>query len=92
MKMKKLDAKFDGVVIKAKDGTIVPPDQYMVFLAKDDAVPETLRFYEGECARQGAAREQVEAVHDMRMRVLAWRKANPELCKTPDVDPGELLL
>lgn len=30
----KLDAKFEGVVVKAKDGTVVPSDQYVVFLSR----------------------------------------------------------
>lgn len=88
----KLDAKFDGVIIKAKDGSIVPPDQYVVFLAKDDAFPATLKFYEQECERLGAKSEQVVAVHAMRGRLQKWRHEHPELCKVPDVDAGELLV
>ena len=36
--LEKLDAKFYGVIVKNKDESIVPQDQYMVFLAKDAAV------------------------------------------------------
>jgi hypothetical protein len=86
----KLDAKFHGVVVKNKDGSVVPQDQWMVFLAKDNAVPATLAFYEEECLRQRASIEQIEAVRAMRARVEEWRKAHPELLKTPDVNPGEL--
>lgn len=86
----KLDGKFHGIVVKNKDGSIVPQDQWMVFLAKDNAVPATLLFYEEECKRQGADEAQLDAVEAMRMRVLEWRTAHPELCKTADVQPGEI--
>lgn len=89
--MAKLDGKFHGIIAKNKDGSIVPQDQWMVFLAKDNAVPATLRFYFGECQRQGASRDQLAAVADMIDRVDAWREANPNLCKTPDVQPGEII-
>ncbi len=86
----KLDGKFHGVVVKNKDGSIVPQDQWMVFLAKDDAVPATLLFYEEECRRRGAAPAQLAAVAAMRVRVDEWRAAHPDLCKTPDVQDGEI--
>lgn len=86
----KLDGKFHGVIVKNKDQSIVPQDQWMVFLAKDNAFPATLAFYREECLRQGASREQVRAVEDLCERVGQWRREHPELCKTPDVNPGEL--
>jgi hypothetical protein len=86
----KLDGKFHGIIAKNKDGSIVPQDQWMCFLAKDNAVPAMLIFYAEECIRQGASREQVKAVEEMRARVLLWREAHPELCKTPDVQDGEI--
>lgn len=86
----KLDGKFHGVIVKNKDGSIVPQDQWVVFLAKDDAFPATLHFYRSECARVGASVEQLRAVDDMITRVEDWRRQHPELCKTPDVNPGEI--
>lgn len=86
----KLDGKFHGIIAKNKDGTIVPQDQWMCFLAKDNAVPATLEFYFDECARQGAAPEQLDAVRAMIERVKVWRVVNPHLCKVPDVQAGEL--
>lgn len=88
----KLDAKFSGVIIKAKDASIVPPDEYIVFLAKDDALPATLEFYENECRRLGAGMEQIAAVRQMRSRLAFWRERNPKRCKVPDVDKNEVLL
>jgi hypothetical protein len=86
----KLDGKFHGVVIKNKNQSIVPQDQWVVFLAKDNAFPATLLFYIDECRRQGASAEQVKAVEDMYARVMLWRNENPGLCKTPDVQAGEI--
>jgi hypothetical protein len=59
-------------------------------LAKDNALPATLEFYEQECIRQGAAPEQVQAVAEMRQRLTKWRNDHGSMCKTPDVQPGEL--
>ncbi len=87
----KLDGKFHGIIAKNKDGTIVPQDQWMCFLAKDNAVPATLEFYIQECTRLGAKSEQIEAVRSMIDRVLDWRAANPTLCKVPDVQAGEII-
>ena len=86
----KLDGKFHGVVVKNKDGSVVPQDQWMVFLAKDNAVPATLDFYREECERVGAKTEQLKAIDDMIDRVRVWRRQNPLLCKVPDVDVGEI--
>jgi hypothetical protein len=87
----KLDGKFHGIVVKNKNQQIVPQDQWIVFLAKDNAVPAMLAFYEAECLRQGAEPAQVEAVAEMRQRVDAWRTANSQLCKVADVEPGEIV-
>ena len=58
----KLDAKFAGLIYKVKDGSIVPDDEYMVFLAQDKAFLPTLVFYRAECVRQGADKEHIDAV------------------------------
>lgn len=88
--MAKLDLKFHGLVLKNKDESVVPEDQWMVFLAKDDAVPAMLDTYLAECIRLGAAQPQIDAVRELILRVHEWRALNPTLLKTPDVDPGEL--
>jgi hypothetical protein len=87
--MQKLDGKFHGVIARDRDGQIVPPDQYVVFLARDNAFLPTLKFYYDECDRQGAAIEQLEAISRLIIRVEKWRKENPDLCKLPDAAPGE---
>jgi hypothetical protein len=87
----KLDAKFYGAIYKAKDNSSVSDDQYMVFLAKDNAFPATLAFYLEECVRLGADAEHIESVMRTQRRLNEWREANPDLCKVPDAR-GEKLL
>jgi ABC-type thiamine transport system substrate-binding protein len=87
----KLDLKFHGVVVKNKDQSIVPQDQWMVFLAKDAALPATLAFYYAECAHLGAALEQLEAIKELQFRVNMWRAEHAAMIKVPDVNPSELV-
>jgi hypothetical protein len=87
----KLDAKFYGEIRKVKNDTLVPDDEYMVFLAKDNAFLPTLEFYRDECKRQGADAEQIAAVDRGIQRVRDWRLANTHRLKTPDAK-GEKLL
>lgn len=83
--MAKLDAKFYGTLRKAKDGSVVPDDEYVVFLAKDNALPVALAKYRDECFRLGCESEQVQAVDALIERVARWRKENTERCKNPDI-------
>ena len=87
----KLDAKFIGIISKVKDGSVVPDNQWMVFLAKDNAFAEVLPIYRRICERIGADDEHLDAVDRTIARLMAWRKANPGMCKVPDAK-GEALL
>lgn len=89
--MQKLDAKFSGIVFKVKDGTIVPDDEYVVFLAKDTAFAHVLPLYRDECVRLGADQEQIAAVDRMITRLTDWRAQNQHRVKVPDAK-GERLL
>lgn len=89
--MQKLDAKFSGVIFKIKDGSIVPDDEYVVFLVKDNAFAATLPTYRENCIKMGADQEQIEAVDRMIERAQAWRRANPGRLKVPDAK-GERLV
>jgi len=86
----RLDSKYRGTIIKNKDSTVIPQDEYIVFRPADNALPATLECYKEECLRVGAKNEQLEAVVALIERVRAWRAAHPERCKVPDVEPGEL--
>jgi hypothetical protein len=87
----KLDAKFSGVIFKVKDGSIVPDDEYVVFLAKDNAFWDALQYYRHQCEAHGSDSEQLSAVDRMIERVHKWRQAHPGRLKTPDA-AGEKLL
>jgi hypothetical protein len=87
----KLDAKFYGDIRKVKDDSQVPEDEYIVFLAKDNAFAAVLPMYLAECIKLGADAEQIDAVKRMIGRLDAWRTANPHRLKTPDA-AGERLL
>jgi hypothetical protein len=87
----KLDGKFQGYIYKVKDGSVVPDDEYVVFLAKDNVFAAILPLYLEECFRQGADIDQIAAVKRMIERLNKWRDDNPERCKVPDAK-GERML
>lgn len=87
----KLDAKFEGLIRKVKDGSIVPGDEYVVFLAKDNAFFDTFPYYLLRCMKRGCDREQIDAVYRAYWRLREWREANPHRLKNPDA-AGEKLL
>lgn len=85
-----LDRKVIGVLHKTKNGEYISPDEYVVFLAKDNAFPPTLAFYIEECKRIGADERQIASAVDLLERVNKWRLAHKDRLKVPDVEPGEL--
>ena len=97
----KLDKKFyvsgaGGDIIpctvrKAKDGSVVPDNEWVVFLAKDNAFAAVLPVYYTICEALGADEEHLAAVSKLIQSVNFWRSENPERCKVPDAK-GEKLL
>lgn len=87
----KLDAKFYGKIQKVKDNSIVPDDEYVVFLVKDTAFFNILPDYRAQCVKLGADQEQIEAVDRMIGRATLWRADNQHRLKVPDAK-GEKLL
>lgn len=85
-----LDGKFHGTVFRHKDNQLEPPDGWIVFVARDNALIPTLQFYRDECRRLGAGKDQIAAITTLIQRVGKWREDNPDKLKVPDVDPGEL--
>ncbi|KAF0145088.1 MAG: Uncharacterized protein FD156_1199 [Nitrospirae bacterium] len=61
----------------------------MVFLAKDKALPETLKFYYQECYRLGAKPEQLEGIRLLIERVERYQVENAEKVKVADIDIPE---
>lgn len=87
----KLDKKFYGEIRKVKDDSVVPEDEYVVFLTHDNVFAATLPKYREECQAQGADEEHMAAVDKLIKNVNEWRAANPDKLKTPDAK-GEKLL
>lgn len=86
----KLDAKFYGDIRKVKDDSLVPEDEYVVFLVKDNAFAAILPLYRDHCIALGCDDEHVASVDRMIERANAWRAANPHRLKNPDAK-GEKL-
>lgn len=82
--MEKMDKKFRGEIRKVKDYSIVPDDQWVVFLVKDNAFMATLPTYREKCIEMGADAEQIAMVTAMIARAERWRMLNAHLCKVPD--------
>jgi len=87
----KLDAKFYGDLFKVKDDSRVPDDEYVVFLAKDNAFAAILPLYRDKCIELGCDEEQVASVNRMINRLYGWRSAHRDRLKDPDA-AGEKLL
>lgn len=87
----KLDAKFYGTIYKVKDDSVVPDDDYVVFLAKDNAFAAILPLYLAKCIELGCDEEQIDAVIRMMKRLREWRSSRPAQLKDPDA-AGEKLL
>lgn len=85
----RLNAKFHGDIYKVKDGTRVPDDEYIVFLAKDNAFALTLPHYRTYCIGLGCDEEHIALVDELIERVNEWRRANPHRLKNPDAKGEE---
>ena len=83
-----IDLKFQVQASHAITGKQHSHKDAVLFLAQDDALPGTLQAYLKECRRLGAKKEQLEGVERLMKRVDAWRKAHPDQCKVPDIEPG----
>jgi hypothetical protein len=86
----KLDLKFYGELRKIKNDAVVPNDEWMCFLAHDNAFADILPLYRRRCEELGCDAEHLTAVDLTIERVHAWRQANPDKLKKPDAK-GEKL-
>ena len=88
----KMDKKFTGAIVKVKDGSPVPEDEYVVFLVKDRAFVEYgLPAYLQGCIELGADDVQIKMVEEMRIRAEQWQHDHPDRVKVPDA-AGEMRL
>lgn len=90
--VEKMDKKFGGIIQKVKDKSIVPDDEYVVFLVKDMAfVDYALPAYLHGCEVLGADPTQIRMVKQMMLRAKQWQFDHPDRVKIPDAE-GEAVL
>lgn len=81
-----VERKYNFVARSVEHQTLHTHDDAMVFLAKDRALPATLRFYREECARLGVEQRQLDGIDRLIERVEAFQVAHPGLVKVADVE------
>lgn len=82
--MDKMDLKYHGKVFNTETGEVVPDDEWIVFRAKDKAVPYMLDAYEEACMRLMCDKNHLERIAKLKTRVLNFQVNYPERCKIPD--------
>ena len=84
--MEAIDRKFTIDATCREHGHVFTEADAVLFLAKDKALPATLKFYREWCQRIGADERQLLGIDLLIQRVEAWQAANPDRVKIPDVD------
>ncbi len=87
----KLDRKFYGELRKMKDDSLVPEDQWVAFLVKDNAFAALVQGYPMKCIELDCDAEQIAAAAVLVERINEWRGENQDKLKKPDA-AGERLL
>lgn len=80
----RLDGKYIAEIRKADTGELIPNDEWILFRAKDLALPATLLAYYDECRRRGSPVSHLQAIMALYERTNDWQMAHPDLCKVPD--------
>lgn len=86
--MGQVDRKYDGRLIKVASGEEV--DDFIVFRARDNAVPHVLAMYKVLCKSMGCDVEHLQAIDNLLDNVENWRSHNPGLCQVPTTRLSEL--
>lgn len=89
--MIKLDKKFYGDIYKVKNNEYVLDDEWVIFLAKDNAFAAILPLYRDKCIELGCDQEQIQAVNLVIYNVEKWRAAYPNRLKNPDAANEKML-
>lgn len=79
-----LDHKYIGEIRNIETGELLDPEEFVIFRAKDLALPATLLAYYDESRRRGSPVEHLEGVLALYERVEAWQQEHPGQCKVPD--------
>lgn len=86
--MEAIDRKFKIRALHTTKGKAYTEHESVLFLAKDKALPATLRFYKEECYRMGAKKEQLIGIQLLIARIERYQQENPEIIKVADIDKG----
>jgi hypothetical protein len=70
--------KYHGIIAKTSTGQIIPPDDYLIFMKKDDAVPAMLTTYYEKCNELGCDDDHLEWVADQVYNLRHWREQNAD--------------
>jgi hypothetical protein len=89
MKPEIIDTKFVFTGFNPHTGQTVTQENAVVFKASDNALLDTLEFYHKKCIELGADELQIKGIEALMIRVEAWRRNYPELCKVADATPSE---
>lgn len=81
-----VERKYDLLARSVEHGTWHTHHDSFLFLAKDAAVPDTLRFYKRACQDRGASLAQLDGISRLIERVETFQAAHPELVKVADVE------
>ena len=81
-----VDRKFRFLAVCTEHGHPHSQEDAVVFLAKDKALPETLRYYREKCMELGCQDQQLLGITLLIERVLRWQKLHPTQLKVADVD------
>jgi hypothetical protein len=82
-----VERKYNILAQGIEHGTWHTHHDSFLFLAKDRAVPATLRFYRTQCDALGAGQDQLNGIDRLIERVERFQLLHPELVKVADVDP-----
>lgn len=75
--------KYKGEIFK-NDGTLVPEDEWIVFMAKDLALVPTLIAYLNNCSNLGCDEKYLREIVELTIKVMKFQKNNIDKCKIPD--------
>jgi predicted ATP-grasp superfamily ATP-dependent carboligase len=76
-----IDRKFFIIADHVTKHTSHTERDAVLFLAKDKALPDTLRYYHEKCTKLGADPRHLQSIVLLLDRVEAYQAAYPDLCK-----------
>ncbi|MDO8357257.1 MAG: hypothetical protein Q7U76_12775 [Nitrospirota bacterium] len=87
--MAMIDKKYKIQAVQAITKAKHTEQDSVLFLAKDKALPATLRFYSEECTRLGAANDQLQGIELLIGRVEDYQAKHAKKVKVADIAPGK---